>query len=446
MKKIAIVLVTYDGIVNNYCGVGTSCQNFINSFSGVREYFRNKQIDLSLHLVTPALLKDSLGYSSVLKKESEQIAIKFGGRLHFIINGSNGMIPYGQLENWKIASVAAASKSLEIAGEYDETIVFCLDTPFAHTPYYIDLQKEAYGVKITSVLVFESDVLIHERENPSIDRLAWEASALKQSVYSPSIYIADVGLFITNHLIKNYGLPFFKFIPLGLGLNPESERYKYFSEAQVATFLQGYQIPLEKKIIFSVARAVDYKGFDLLIEAVARIHHDAHLVFIASPYKTEDSCVAKLKNLVAQTGISCTPIYTCDFELPRYICQWKNTILVAQLARYEPFGLVPEEVRIWAKNQGPVVLTSNCDGFVEQIDDGKDGFLVDISNIESIAQKIDDILDKTRDELDAIRLNGYRRFCKDYDYRNSLLKSLKRLIQPDHSNSNDQSINNYIKV
>lgn len=439
MKTVSIVLASYDGIINNYCGVGTSVISFINAFPKIREILLKNDVNLVLHLISPALISDSLGYSDDIKMNSTKIAKESGGDLHLIVNGSNGMIPYGQMHNWQTASVTLASKALEIAQRYDENLVFCFDTPFAHAPYYISLQKAGFGVQnIKSIIVFESDVFIHEPKTPSFERIGWEASALKFAEYDESVVIANTGEFISNHLIKNYGLNKDRMTDLVQGINPDLERYKHFGEDEVKTYLTKYNIPLDKKLIFSVGRAVEYKGFDLLLDAYSKIKEDAHLVFVASPYKTEASFVEELEKMIKDKKIKCTPVFACDFQLPRYISQWKNTKIVAQLSRCEPFGLVPEEVRLWAKNTGPVILASNKDGFVEQIEDSVDGFLVDLNNTDVIAHKIDSILKLTDSETKKIKVNGIIKFNNKFDYRINMLKCFTQMIRDfDHPKFDD---------
>lgn len=439
MKNVSVILASYDGIINNYCGVGTSVISFINGFTKIREVLLKENINLVLHLVSPALISDSLGYSDEIRNNSIKIARASGGDLHLITNSSDGMIPYGQMHNWQTASVNLASKALEISQNYDENLVFCFDTPFAHAPYYINLQKAGFGVKdVKSIIVFESDVFIHEPKNPSFERIGWEASALKYAEFENSIIIANTGEFISNHLIAHYGLSRDKMVDLVQGINPDLERYKKFSDDEVKNYLVNYNIPLDKKLIFSVGRAVEYKGFDLLLEAYSKIKEDAHLVFVASPYKTEASFVEELEKIIKDKKLNCTPIFACDFQLPRYICQWHNTKIVAQLSKCEPFGLVPEEVRLWGKNTGPVILASNKDGFVEQIEDGVDGFLVNLSDTSTIASKMDEILKLNESEIQKIKQNAINKFSNNFDYRVNILKCFTQVIDGIDSTTFDE--------
>lgn len=430
MEQVAVIYSSYDGVLNSYCGVGIATRTFVKSFPLVKKYYLKFGIDLVFHLITPALVANSLGYDEKILEESLLISGESGGKVHFVTNGSNGMIPYGNNDNWLAVSHTTASKVLEISQNYTRNIFFAVDTPFALSPHLVELQKSAFNIKdIVSVLVLHSDCLVHRSSSLPVNRLGWEASAVKGACLESNIRIASTSKFFQKHLIKNYGIPKNIFVDLQTGIFLGSERYCRAAEEEIVKDLKKYNIPLNKDLVFSVGRAESYKGFDLLIKAMAKIKKQAHLVFIASPYKTEDSIVAELQDLLKTVNISSTPIFNLDFNLPRLICQWPKTKIVAQLSRCEPFGLVPEEVRIWARHKGPVILASRKDGYIEQITDGVDGFLVNIGNITTVSQKIDAILDMSDAQLEEIKRNGHERLLNNYDFRISLFECLRSLLK-----------------
>jgi glycosyltransferase involved in cell wall biosynthesis len=435
MKKIAIIYITYDGIINTMCGVGVISRTFIDIFPEIKNFLKGEGIDLHLHLITPALNKNALGYSDEIKKQSLDVVLEVGGDIHYIVNGTDGTEQFGTISNWNIISSAAASKSLEIAQIYDKTIVYCVDTPFMYTPYFINIQKNAYKQQnIIPLLTLHSDVLSHHPDSIDMQRLGWEASAIKYCALNPNIKIAATSKFLINHLKNHYAIPESQIINLQSGINVNSKRYAPISSKKIEKYLQSYNIPLNKKLIFSVGRAVPYKGFDLLIESFAKvIDKNTHLVFIASPYLNTPSNIQEIKDLLSKYQISVTALLHIEFKLPQYICQWKNTKIVAQLSRNEPFGLVPEEVRIWSQKAGPLVMTSKKDGFVEQILEGEDGFMVNLNSPSSIAEKMEYILSLNDKTIENIRKRGLKRVYSEYDYRVSVLNSIVEILKFDKS-------------
>jgi glycosyltransferase involved in cell wall biosynthesis len=85
------------------------------------------------------------------------------------------------------------------------------------------------------------------------------------------------------------------------------------------------------------------------------------------------------------------------------------------------------EVAIWAKNQGPVVLASNIGGFMEQINNRKNGFIFNIKNNKDLIKKIKFILRLPDKQLKKIRLNAYNKVIKERDFLKNFVLFLNSL-------------------
>ena len=44
-----------------------------------------------------------------------------------------------------------------------------------------------------------------------------------------------------------------------------------------------------------------------------------------------------------------------------------------------------KEARLYSYESGPILILSDTDGLFEQVIDGKDGFLVDVKNVDKFA-------------------------------------------------------------
>jgi len=424
-KRIAVVYTTYDGALNCTCGVGVLSQYFINSFPQIRKTLSD-HVDLSLHVVAVSLNENGHGYSNEIKQKTEQITVNSGGKLHLIDNGTNASENFGNINNWELASKNAASIITEIASSYDFVITYLVDTPFLGVPQYYS--RSVTG-KIISYLVPHSDVYSHFANNIDSVRLEWETFAFKQIAILKNLFLASTSVFLTNNVKLHHNIPAEKIIAMQTGLLLTDKRFEHATKLEIETKLQAYKIPLDKDLIFSVARAVPYKGFEDLIESfalIANANSNAHLVFVASPFRNSASNVEELKLLITKHNLDSkvTAIYNLEMELPRIICQWERTRIVAQLSHREPFGLVPEEVRIWAKDVGPVIVASNLDGFVEQITDKEDGFLVNPFDHKTIANLFLEIFNMDTGKLTDIKKKGYERATQNYNYVNSITNTI----------------------
>jgi glycosyltransferase involved in cell wall biosynthesis len=429
--KIAVVYVTYDGAINSTCGVGVISQYFIKSMPIIAKQMHEQlNIDIDFHVAAVDLLKSAHGYSKRIKTTTLTIVQLLGGELHFIDNGTFGNENYGTKTNWEKASMNAAKIIKTLANEYAQVYVYLIDTPFLNVPAYMPT-----GTKnVIYLLVPHSDVFSHFPDEIPKERLIWETEAFKAVRTSPYVYLASTSEFLTKTIKKHHAIESKKIIDLQTGLMISDSHFKMANKNEVEGVLKRKKLPLDKPLIFSVGRAVSYKGFEDLIDSFKLLcddGFDAHLVFIASPFRNSPSNIEILKNKINILGLSgkCTPIYDLDMDLPKYIYQWPNTKIVAQLSSREPFGLVPEEVRMWAREEGPLIVASNLDGFIEQIDDNLDGFLVDPSNHVEVKSVFEKILEMPTEEYSRIKTQGYRRCLKNYDYTKAVLESLKRIVR-----------------
>jgi glycosyltransferase involved in cell wall biosynthesis len=425
----AIVYVTYDGAVNSTCGVGVLSQYFIKAMPSVATHIQNKlKVKVSFHVIAVNLKPSAHGYSKIIKGITSNITSSLNGKLHFVGNGTSGHENYGNIKNWEIASKNAASAIELIAKDYDNTYAFLVDTPFLNLPKYMD--HDTRNVKY--VLLPHSDVYSHFPENIPPARLEWEKESFSAVNKISNVYLASTSQYLADIISVHHKIKKDKIIKLQTGLLLSDDKFNLSEESEIAHKLSIQKIPLDKPIIFSVARAVPYKGFENLIDIFRLLLNDninAHLVFIAAPFKNLPSNVETLKNKINKLNLHehCTAIYNLDMELPRYIYQWKNTKIVAQLSSREPFGLVPEEVRLLARAKGPIVVTGNRGGFLEQIDNGQDGFLLNPSDHTKAKEVFKHIINMTEDDYNSIKRRGYKRCISNYDYTKTIIACTESL-------------------
>ena len=121
-----------------------------------------------------------------------------------------------------------------------------------------------------------------------------------------------------------------------------------------------------------------------------------------------------------------TAIYNVDFKLPSVLCQWKNTRAVLQLSSAEPFWLIPEEVRLWAKDQWPICICSDVDWYKDQIENWVDWFLVNPTDYKEIVEILEKVLDMNEKKQSLIRKNGYNRLLREFNLIDNLFWFLKK--------------------
>jgi glycosyltransferase involved in cell wall biosynthesis len=99
--------------------------------------------------------------------------------------------------------------------------------------------------------------------------------------------------------------------------------------------------------------------------------------------------------------------------------------MVVVPSRQEPFSNIPLEVALWARENGPVVVTSTAGGFVDQIEAGVTGFFIDISSSQHITQTMLHVLDLSEDAHTAIRQQAYQRVIRAFDFAQNFPATLR---------------------
>jgi glycosyltransferase involved in cell wall biosynthesis len=143
------------------------------------------------------------------------------------------------------------------------------------------------------------------------------------------------------------------------------------------------------------------------------------------PYLDDDSEQRVYDQLLRQHQVCATHIKHFTRDLPRSMCQWPRTKMVVVPSRHETFSNIPLEVALWARQHGPVVVTSTAGGFIDQIEPGKTGFFVDIASCQNMAQTLRHVLDLSDDARAAIRRQAYQRVVDTYDFAHNFPATLR---------------------
>lgn len=171
------------------------------------------------------------------------------------------------------------------------------------------------------------------------------------------------------------------------------------------SFIPTQQSPLTEKRVIAVGRYVYQKGFDLLLQAWARIekqYPDWQLAIYGDGNRTPYE--QQMKDL----GIDGT---RCHLNGPTADIQqeYVNSSLFVFSSRFEGFGMVLVE----AMACGLPVISFACPcGPKDIIKDGKNGFLVDNENVEEMAKSMCRLIcdDSLRQSISQIARKSIMRF------------------------------------
>ena len=189
-----------------------------------------------------------------------------------------------------------------------------------------------------------------------------------------------------------------KFVPLHIGIDPVIP-----DEKAVEVLKDRYR---GKKIVFSLGRLVEYKGFSYLVDA-AEFLPDDYVVLIGGSGPLED----ELKTRITEKGLQDKVILlgrVPDEDLPAYYGACK-VFCLSSVQKTEAFGIV----QIEAMSCGvPVVATKIPGSGVSKVNkDGVSGINVEIKDSKGIAEAIKAIADD-RNAYENYSIGAYGRFSR----------------------------------
>jgi len=427
---IAVIHLTFEGIQTFGGGVCSVTRGHLDALEILKRKFSKYKINLVPYFCEIAYAKDHERRDTDYEDYARKKISAMGGEVVLLTNFTQGYLPkapwgvgdLGTTENWKAAGASGASAALNIAFRHKASIIYCHDSLYSFAPLYISLQADAFGADVMSIFIIHSTALTHELPLPNPERLMAESATIHWAKISSRVKLGYISKFMRNHIVKDYGAAAQHMVPAGNGINPENPLFRQRTQEEIAKKLKEYKIPLDKNLFISWGRSVAYKKYDVNLKAAARLNNKIYPVIIVTPEYPE------LEKLAQELGIEARFVYTFDPELIASLCQWKKTAAAGILAKMEPCGLIPMEMRMYARNTGGLLIVSDTGGLKEQVDDGVDGFISKQDDDKDVARIIKNILDLPERKKEKIRANGFQTIVDNYTWTTQIVKTLSASI------------------
>lgn len=150
--------------------------------------------------------------------------------------------------------------------------------------------------------------------------------------------------------------------------------------------LKKYLNIKEEKVVLSVGQFIHRKGFDVLLKSKKYLGNNVGFYIIGGKITEEYRKILNDNNL--------KNIYFLDFKTKEELDKYYQISDVFVLpTRHDEWGLVINEAI--AKGL-PVITTNHCGAGVELIKNSKNGFLVEVENVEMLSECINNILNNKR--------------------------------------------------
>src|ERR1700722_10272467 len=420
----AIFYLTYNGLYNLTNGIGTQTQLLISGLEVLREMLIRRYGPIDVHVICPAPDAHTWGYDHAFFQRQQERLAQLGGHVHLIPYKREPNQDLWEIPSWKALCQNVAPLLRAQAAAYERSLIICVAQPWLQTPYALG-RGQSLPCQVDMLLVLYSTAFIRDWETPDAAEVAWEQEGLEASQPGSRVALADICPSSTSHLKTHFRLSAGQFAPYTSSILVDDPTFVLQDERVVRTMLQTYGIPLDADLVLAFGRAAPIKGFEQLIPALAPLRDRVHFVLISVPYVGDDSQQRLYDQLLRQNGLRATHIKAFTRDLPRTLCQWPRTKIVAVPSRYETFSNIPVEVALWAREKGPVVVASAAGGFVDQIETGITGFLTDTSSSQQLTQTLRLVLDLSPEGHAAIRQRAYQRVVKLYDFEQNFSATLR---------------------
>lgn len=181
-------------------------------------------------------------------------------------------------------------------------------------------------------------------------------------------------------------------------------------------------LPVEKKIVICVGQFIHRKGFDTLIKAAAKLD-DMYYFLCIGGKETEQ--YKELRN---------------KYELNNFrFMEFMQQDLLGEYYRASDVFVLPTREDIWglvineAMSFGlPVITTDNCLAGTELIQEGKNGYIVPVDDVEEIAKSIEKVF-ISQEQYAAMQKNNHDKMLNQYTIEKMALAHYKALISSERT-------------
>ena len=412
--KLLVNLCAHDGIISHYAGVGTIVRRYVEV---IRKILSKKSIDYHLNLFTLEFNEMSMGYN---KELWDYHASLDNTSLYILSNGTKGKTSFGNIENWLLASKNVANEINKINfSDYDYVLNLCNDTPFTYLVTLIKNEKNSITAWIphSTGKIYDEDMSLSDEKLTINERVKMEQDVIDYINNHNNTYAISTGIYIRNHLINSYGL--INNIDLINGellfrnnVYTENNRiYEIFKE------VNNYD-----SIILSLGRAERYKNLDKTMLLGSKLGIKS--IVITQQYFEEQPIVKEYKELAKKTN---SLLFVDEpFFLPQYIVKKYNKPMILLIpSEREVFGLIINEMRRFNKDN-VLMVANDRGGLHEQINDGIDGVLVDLNDIDSSANKIRKYFDE--ETIKKMNFESQKKLNNNYNLEKNFDLFFKKVL------------------
>ena len=172
---------------------------------------------------------------------------------------------------------------------------------------------------------------------------------------------------------------------------------KPVSQAEKTELRRELEIP-EKHMILAIGQMIHRKGFDVLLKAAGKLDPEIGIYFVGGEAKEE------YRKLREELGLE--HVHFLGFQKKDRLAKfYKASDLFVLPTREDIWGLVINEALAYGL---PTITTDRCVAGLELIEDGINGYVVPVEDVEALAEKIQAVLESDMEAMGKAALEKVR--------------------------------------